>query len=252
MEFRIVRNDITDMAVDAVVLAANSKLKEGKGLSKDIFEAAGRKELKKACKNAVEKFGKVDVGDSVPTLGYQMECNYIIHTIVPKWKNGKRKECDLLSLSYLSALELADKLNCESVAFPLLSSGNSGFDLFLAYQIAKESIDCFEPNNKLKEVFLVVYDMDVMAMLRNEGEIVEELIDDVAILKKEDMKQLPKEMKVEKGKQFVQKHLENGVNVAKDFLADPERKEELLKIGANIAVNAFDTAIKNKKTNKLK
>ena len=101
MEFKIIRNDIANMKVDAIVLPANSRLREGSGTSNAIFEKAGRKALEKECK----RYGKVEVGNSVPTLAYELDAKFILHTVVPKWKNGKQQE---YSAAYLSALSLAD------------------------------------------------------------------------------------------------------------------------------------------------
>ncbi|MDO4492166.1 MAG: macro domain-containing protein [Lachnospiraceae bacterium] len=131
MKLRFLKGDITDIRTDAIVLPANKHLKEGSGASEAIFKAAGRKELTKAC----AKIGFCEIGSAVPTLGYGLKSKYIVHAVVPKWVDGNHNEYDFLSSAYLSALELADVMDCKSIAFPLLASGNNGFDLELAFEI---------------------------------------------------------------------------------------------------------------------
>lgn len=92
----------------------------------------------------------------MPTLGYNLSSKYIIHAVVPKWIDGEHNEYDLLSSAYLAALNIAEVMRCESIAFPLLASGNNGFDKELAVRIAEESIESFQGVN-LKKVFLVIY-----------------------------------------------------------------------------------------------
>lgn len=93
MELKFLKGNIADAKVDAIVLPANTKLKEGSGASEAIFKAAGKKELTKACK----KIGSCEIGSAVPTLGYNLPAKYIIHAVVPKWVDGEHNEYDLLS-----------------------------------------------------------------------------------------------------------------------------------------------------------
>lgn len=120
MEFKILKGNIVDAKVDAIVLPANTKLKEGSGVSKAILKAAGRKPLTKARK----EIGFCEMGSAVPTLGYELSAKYIIHAVVPKWIDGDYGEYDTLSSAYASALDVADVMECKSIAFPLLVSGN--------------------------------------------------------------------------------------------------------------------------------
>lgn len=78
---------------------------------------------------------------------------YIIHAVVPRWVDGEHDEYDLLSSAYLASLNIAEIMRCDSIAFPLLASGNNGFDKELAIQIAKESIGQFT-GDSLKNVYL--------------------------------------------------------------------------------------------------
>lgn len=153
MELQVVKGDITSMKVDAVVLPANTALKEGSGASQAIFEKAGRKELTAACK----QLAPVEVGSAIATPAYNLSAQYILHAVVPKWQGGGKNEYALLSSAYLSCLSVADAMGCESIAFPLLAAGNNGFNMKLAAKIAQESILNYTAGNTLKTVFLVVY-----------------------------------------------------------------------------------------------
>lgn len=230
MDFKIIRNDITNMKVDAVVLPANSRLWEGSGTSHAIYEKAGRKELKNACK----KYGKVDVGASVPTSGFNLEAKYILHTVVPKWRGGMHNEYTLLCASYLSALHLADEMKCESIAFPLLSSGNNGFDLLLAYDIARKCMEEYVAKKKLREVYLVVYNMEVISMLEKLGVHVDELIDDQYVLEKDESYKLPVQNALKEGKEIGKKLVGDAFNMAKEYLDDPENRRQILEMSAKI------------------
>ena len=119
-DIRIVKGNIIDAKVDAIVLPAHTKLKEGSGASQEIFKAAGRKNLTKVCK----EIGYCEMGSAVATAGFDLGCKTIIHTVVPKWIDGKHNEYDFLSTAYVSALQLADVMECKSIAFPSLASGN--------------------------------------------------------------------------------------------------------------------------------
>ncbi|MDD3305828.1 MAG: macro domain-containing protein [Acetobacterium sp.] len=245
MQFEIVRNDITMMAVDAIVLPANLKLREGSGTSKAIFEKAGRKELEKACKGALKKYRQLDMGGAIPTLAYKLEAKFIIHSIVPKWVDGEHHEYELLSSAYLSALGLADAMSCESIAFPLLASGNNGFDLNIAFEIAKESIESYKPTNKLKRVMLVLYDARAMQIARTQGFFIEEVIDDVYILAIDENYVSPGQRALNDGIDLAGKFLDDGINMAIAYLDDQENRKKILQGGIIIAQMAI-MAVKKK------
>ena len=164
MNYTILQGNIIDAKVDAVVLPANTKLREGSGTSKAIFEAAGRKDLTKVCK----KIGYCEVGSAVPTYGFKLGCERIIHTVVPKWIDGNQGEYDLLCSAYYSALKMADVMKLKSMAFPLLASGNNGFDQEIALEIALKSIESFQPE-VLEEVIVVLYGNKITGMVKEKG-----------------------------------------------------------------------------------
>lgn len=244
MQFEIIRNDITKMAVDAIVLPANTKLREGSGTSKAIFEKAGRKELEKACNVALKKDDQIYVGGAIPTLAFNLDAKFIIHAIVPKWIDGEHQEYDKLSSAYLSALGMADVMSCESIAFPLLASGHNGFDPNIAFEIAKESIEAYQPTNKLKRVLLVLYSPKAMQIARTQGFLIEEVIDDVYILGIDENYITPGQRALNDGMELAGKFLDDGINMAMAYLDDQENRKKILEGGIMIAQKAIEVALK--------
>jgi O-acetyl-ADP-ribose deacetylase len=153
MPLEIVRHDITKMKVDAVVNAANTSLKMGGGVCGAIFRAAGVNELQEAC----DKMGECRVGEAVVTDGFNMEAKYIIHTPGPIWQDGSKHEAALLKSSYYNSLELAKNHRCESIAFPLISTGIYGYPKEEALQIAVSTIGSFLLHHDML-VYLVIFD----------------------------------------------------------------------------------------------
>lgn len=224
MQLEIIRNDITNMEVDAIVLPANSKLKEGKGTSNAIYEKAGRRMLEKELK----QFGNIDVGTAVPTLGYNLKTDFIIHAVVPKWVDGEHQEYELLCVAYLSALSLADNMGCKEIAFPLLASGNNGFDLRLAYEIALQSFTTYVVTNKLEKVYLVVYDRETMTMLRRQEILVEEYIDEKYVLQRAVERKLPIEHVLEFGRDLAYKFVDDGIEMTKKYVENAENRKAIM------------------------
>lgn len=249
MNFRIIRNDITNMKTDAIVLPANTLLKEGSGTSKAIFEKAGRAQLEKACADFLKKCHHVHVGDAVVTSGFNLDAKYIIHAVLPKWIDGDHEEYAHLSTAYLSALYWADTIGCESTAFPLLASGNNKFDLNLAFEIAKESIESFEPMHKLKDVYLVMYGARATALARENGFDVEEMIDSRYVLENDESYKNQKQraadvIKKTTGKaggtatKYVKLIAKDSLDMAQEYLDDKGNRKKLIKKGAEIAKKA--------------
>ena len=118
MPFNIIRNDISKSKTDAIVNAANTSLQMGGGVCGAIFKAAGADKLQKAC----NKLAPINTGEAVITEGFNLAAKYIIHTAGPVYRDGKQGEEKQLRSCYLNSLELAVKHNCESIAFPLISS----------------------------------------------------------------------------------------------------------------------------------
>lgn len=229
MEFNILRTNIVNECEDAIVLPANTHLREGSGVSKAIFEAAGRKELKEEC----AKIGHCDLGMAVPTPACNLNAKYIIHAVVPRWVDGKHGEYALLTSAYLAALNVADVMQCESIAFPLLASGNNGFDKKLAFQIAKESFESFS-GKYLKKITLVVYGMDVEFIAKSLGYNVTFIED--ALLRKRKAEQKERKERIEAEGQKL-------IEMGKTWLKDEENQEKLKDWGVRIATTVIETKI---------
>jgi len=159
MPLEIIRNDITKMKTDAIVNAANSRLKRGGGVCGAIFEAAGARELQAEC----DCIGHCDVGDAVITGGYALPAKYIIHAVGPVWQGGGMNEEKLLMSCYTRALLLAKERGCSSIAFPLISSGIFGYPKDKALQAAIHAIGSFLLENDMT-VYLVVFDKDAYTL----------------------------------------------------------------------------------------
>jgi O-acetyl-ADP-ribose deacetylase (regulator of RNase III) len=153
MRLQIVEGDITTLAVDAIVNAANTSLLGGGGVDGAIHRAAGPG-LREECR----KLGGCPPGEARLTGGYNLPARYVIHTVGPIWRGGGQGEFETLAQCYRNSLALAIKHDLHSIAFPSISTGAYGFPIRRAARIALRAIlGILDYNSTLEQVMCVCY-----------------------------------------------------------------------------------------------
>lgn len=174
MPLQIIRNDITKIECDAIVNAANETLLGGGGVDGAIHRGAG-KELLEECKT----LGGCKTGKAKITRGYKLPCKYVIHTVGPVWRGGSYDERKQLESCYKNSLALAKENNCESVAFPIISSGVYGYPMDEAMKVAVDTIGSFLLNiHDDMLVYIVVYNKTAVSIGNKLFTDITEYIDD--------------------------------------------------------------------------
>ena len=149
----IVRGDITKLQVDAIVNAANTTLLGGGGVDGAIHRAAGP-ELLAECST----LGSCEPGEAKITRGYFLPARFVIHTVGPIWRGGKRGEPEILANCYRNSLRLAVENGIKTIAFPAISCGVYGYPIEAAAQIAvKTTREFLASTDEIEEVIFVLW-----------------------------------------------------------------------------------------------
>ncbi|SES65004.1 O-acetyl-ADP-ribose deacetylase (regulator of RNase III), contains Macro domain [Pseudobutyrivibrio sp. C4] len=214
MSFRIIRNDITKVKADAIVNTASPHVRIGSGVDTAIYNAAGRDELFAAR----EKIGEIERGDAVISPAFNLDAKYIIHAVGTWWNGGPESEIELLKNCYDNTLLLAYKYGCESIAFPLLSTGNYGFPRKLGMEIAVDAFTRFLEEHEM-EIILVVFEEDTLKISGELGEAVQSFIDnDYVEARNEDEYGLEREADTPNARKSIKVDLNNSLdNVIQDI-----------------------------------
>ena len=178
MPFEIVRNDIVNMRVDAIVNTANPRARVGSGIDSAVHKKAGPQLLE-----ARKAIGEIGFGQAAVTPGFGLDANYVIHAVGPVWQDGTHGEEQLLRRCYDRALELALEYECGSVAFPLISAGNHGFPKKIALKVAIRAFGDFLMEHDMR-IYLVVFGRESVELSGKLFRAVESYIDENYIFDK--------------------------------------------------------------------
>lgn len=153
-KIKLLKGDITQLEVDAIVNAANTSLLGGGGVDGAIHKAAGP-ELLEECK----ALGGCTTGNAKITRGYHLPAKHVIHTVGPVWRGGAKGESKLLASCYVASFKLALENKVKTIAFPAVSCGIYGYPVAQAATIAiKETANFLEQHTEVEQVYFVCFD----------------------------------------------------------------------------------------------
>jgi O-acetyl-ADP-ribose deacetylase len=156
-----VKADITSLAVDAIVNAANASLLGGGGVDGAIHRAAGPGLLAEC-----RALGGCATGDAKATGGHRLPARWVIHTVGPVWHGGRHGEPERLASCYRRSLEVADELGADTIAFPAISTGLYGYPRREAAAVAVDTLRATP--TAIDEVTLVAFDDEGLAIYRDQ------------------------------------------------------------------------------------
>ncbi|MDW8851372.1 O-acetyl-ADP-ribose deacetylase [Flavobacterium sp. MMLR14_040] len=157
MEIQILKADITEIQVDAIVNAANTSLLGGGGVDGAIHRKGGKAILEE-CIQIRNKQGGCKVGEAVITTAGNLPSKYVIHTVGPVWNGDKEEKKNLLAACYQNSLELAVENNIKTIAFPGISTGIYHFPKDKAAEIAIKSVQNFDKISEMEKIIFVCFD----------------------------------------------------------------------------------------------
>jgi len=158
-ELKAISGDITRLAVDAIVNAANTSLLGGGGVDGAIHRAAGP-ELLEACR----KLNGCATGDAKATSGFRLPAKWVFHAVGPVWRNGEHHEDELLASCYRRCLELACEHRAKSIAFPAISTGVYGFPPRRAAQVALRAVKDHLEESGVEVVHIVCFNQETLSI----------------------------------------------------------------------------------------
>ncbi|RWY57190.1 O-acetyl-ADP-ribose deacetylase [Mucilaginibacter gilvus] len=168
---KLQQGDITKLAVDAIVNAANSSLMGGGGVDGAIHRAGG-KQILEECIKIVDRLGRCKTGNAIITNGGRLPAKYVIHTVGPVYNGGKNvlKEEEQLAGCYANSLKLAVENGIQTIAFPNISTGVYRFPKQRAAEIAVATVENFlAENHQITQVIFICFDDENLGIYQNLG-----------------------------------------------------------------------------------